>query len=155
MGKKIFLWILLIVLALGSIAVITEVFIPDTFNSPVESSSEIPSETESEEPSQSEIEDPVQSETEEPSQDESSTAEPEEPQEPEEIIVSNAEELSSALDNAQDGAVISVPVAFSFEKPLMVENKKITLAFTEEVTGEEISLELKNGEIRILNGQFN
>lgn len=147
MGKKIFLWLLLIVLALGSVAVITRVFIPDSPTVPTESSSEEPSKTETQEPSQSE--------TEEPSQNESSTVEPVEPQEPEEIIVSNAEELSSALENAEDGAVISIPTSFSFRDTLVIEDKSITLAFTEEATGEEISLELKNGEIRILNGQFN
>lgn len=141
MGKKILTWLLIIVLILLAIAVVTKVFLPDTQTPPVDSSSEESSTT--------------QEPTQEPPQEESSTTQPEEPQEPEEIIVLNADELSNALESAEDGAVISIPNTFSLNTPIKISNKRLTISFSEEMTAEEIDVELKDGEIRILNGNFN
>ena len=70
------------------------------------------------------------------------------------IEIEDVEELTTALETLEDGAVIAIPTSIELTETVAIGNKEVTFIFSEDYD-KPVSVELQEGKLTIMNGHFN
>ena len=70
------------------------------------------------------------------------------------IEIEDVEELITALETLEDGAVIAIPASIELTETVAIGNKEVTFIFSEDYD-KPVSVELQEGKLTIMNGHFN